>query len=520
MAGVANMYGHQCSLLDGGRVTSTPTLPRTPTDPFRRWAREGPHRVALRDRVRATQWTYAALDAEAERWAAWLARAGVGAGDRVAVIAGNRIEHVLLLAACLRRRAALVPLNWRLAPPELRAVLADAEPRIVLGEARFCDAVGTGVPWHDLDAITLPSPDARAVAEVPREWSDIGMILYTSGSTGRPKGAMLPLLQLVSNAIATVEAWRLDATDVAPITTPFFHTAGWHVFALPLWWIGGTVVLAEGFEPSTWLSMLADERCTVAFAVPTQWAMVAESPDFGRALPALRWCIAGGAPCPTVLLTRIQAAGYALREAFGMTEFGPNCFAVTTPRAVAPAGWVGWPVPYSELRLVDEHGNDVADGTPGELWLRGPQRFSGYLFDPERTAEALTADGWYQSGDVLVRDADGSYRVCGRRKEMFISGGENVYPGEVEAALVEHPAVAEAVVVALPDARWGEVGCAFIVARAGASVDAPSLVQHARARLAGYKVPTRVEVLHELPRLGSGKVDRSALAARVAYTTP
>ena len=496
-----------------------PALPHAPADPFRRWGRERPTHVALRDRGRQRHWTYAQLDAEADRWAAWLDDVGVAAGDRVAVLAGNRVEHVLLLIACLRRRAALVPLNWRLAAPELRAVLADAQPRVVIGETRFHESVGADVPWHDLDATELPALDARATPEAVLAWDDIGMVLYTSGSTGRPKGAMLPIRQLIVNAIATAEAWRLEAADIGPITTPFFHTGGWNVFGWPLWWIGGTVVLIDGFDPATWLAMLAEEQCTVAFAVPTQLAMVAEAEDFGRPVPTLRWCIAGGAPLPMALQTRLRAAGYTLREGFGMTEFGPNCFAVTSARDVTPPGWVGWPVPFAEMRLVDEHGRDVPDGTPGELWLRGPQRFSGYLFDPERTADALTADGWYRSGDVLVREADASYRVCGRRKEMFISGGENVYPGEVEAALVEHPAVAEAVVVAMPDALWGEVGCAFVVARAGASLDASGMVRHARTRLAGYKVPKRVEVVRELPRLGSGKVDRAALRASLAAAT-
>lgn len=495
-----------------------PALAEAPVEPIRHGARTYPARTALRDRATGRAWTYAELDATADAWAAWLEAQGVRPGDRVAVLATNGVAHVLLLVACLRRGAALVPLNWRLAPPELAAVLADAAPRVLLADRRFARDLDAGMPWHALDRVTdtIGMAASGGREALPLDADAIGLVLYTSGSTGRPKGAMLPVRQLAANAIATVEAWALSPDDVGPVSTPFFHTGGWNVFALPLWWIGGTVVLAEAFEAATWLRMLADEGCTVAFAVPTQLALVADAAGFARPLPALRWIIAGGAPCPMTLQARFQAAGYALREGFGMTEFGPNCFTVGAGRADPPPGWVGWPVPFAELRLVDDHGRDVPDGTPGELWLRGPQRFAGYLGDPTRTAEALTPDGWYRSGDVLVRDADGAYRVVGRRKEMFISGGENVYPGEVEAALVEHPAVAEAVVVAMADATWGEVGCAFVVPRAGATLDAATLVAHARARLAGYKVPKRIDVLADLPRLGSGKADRRALGARAA----
>lgn len=494
---------------------AAPPEPTAPTEPIRRWALETPHAVAVVDRVGGGTWTYAALDAAATRWGAWLADRGVGAGDRVGVLAANRIEHVLLFTACLRLGAALVPLNWRLAEPELRAVVADARLRVLLVEGRWRALVEGAGPVADLESVVLPDAPPDAVP-LPLEPTVPSMVLYTSGSTGRPKGAVLPVRQLAANAVATVHAWQLSRDDIGPVTTPFFHTGGWHVFATPLWWIGGTVVLAEAFDPDTWLPMLAEAGCTIAFAVPTQLAMVGERASFGIPLPRLRWCIAGGAPCPAALGARFAAAGYRLREGFGMTEFGPNCFGTTDAAAVAKPHSVGWPVPFAELRLVDADGRDVPDGTPGELWLRGPQRFAGYLFDDERSAQAITPDGWYRTGDVLVRDADGAYEVFGRLKEMFISGGENVFPGEVEAALVAHPAVAEAVVVAVPDPRWGEVGCAFVVPRTGTAPTEDELRGHARARLAGYKVPKRIVCLPELPRLGTGKADRRTLTARAA----
>ena len=395
---------------------------------------------------------------------------------------------------------------------------ADAQPALLVGEARFDarrHAVAASVRWFDLDddaptalGAVPPAAEATLTLEAP------AIVLYTSGSTGRPKGAVLSQRQLLVNAIATNTGWTLGADDIAPISTPFFHTGGWNVFSTPMWLCGGTVVLLDGFDANTFLDALADERCTIAFGVPTQLVMLAESASWGRALPALRWFACGGAPCPSQLAARVRGAGYALRLGFGMTEFGPNCFGTSSEMALAKPDSVGWPMPFVEMRLVDEAMRDVAAGEVGELLLRGPQLFSGYLNDPERTAEAMTPDGWLRTGDLASRDADGAYTIRGRRKDMFISGGENVFPGEVEAALADCEGVAEAVVVGVPHEKWGEVGQAFVQPRTGAAPDVAVLLATLRERLAHYKVPKSLELVAELPRIGSGKVDRSALRRR------
>lgn len=491
-----------------------------PFDPIRWWGEVAPARLALVDRASGRRYSYGELDAEADRWAARLAEECVGIGARVAVLSTNRVELVALLFACVRRGAALVPLNWRLAAPEVAAVLADSAPTLVIAEGRF-DALRPAdgsVRWRVLEEFATvdaaPVPAFRADSESP------AMILYTSGSTGRPKGAVLPHRQLLFNAVATATAWQLDADDIGPITTPFFHTGGWNVFALPLWSRGGAVVLFEGFDPATFLDTLADEACTIAFGVPTQFVMLTESAAWGRALPKLRWFISGGAPCPATVAERVRAAGYKVREGFGMTEFGPNCFAITDEAALAKPGSVGWPVPFAEMRLVDEQDREAAAGEVGELWLRGPQLFNGYLNDPVRTAEVMTADGWLRTGDLAERDADGAFRIRGRRKHMFISGGENVYPGEVESALCECDGVSEAIVIGVPHERWGEVGHAFVLPRAGARLEAESLITALRARIAAYKVPKQVSIVTELPRTASLKVDRAALERGLRATTP
>lgn len=486
--------------------------------PVRRWSGVTPEKCAVVDRARGTRVTYAALDEAAGRWASLLLARGIAAGDRVAVLAMNRVELVALLYGCGRIGAALVPLNWRLSAGELQRIVADACPSLLVGESRFTErreAIAPDVPWLDLDddapaalADVSPASQATLTLEAP------AIVLYTSGSTGRPKGAMLSHRQLLFNAIATNTGWNLGSDDVAPISTPFFHTGGWNVFSTPMWLCGGTVVLLDGFDANTFLDALAECGCTVAFGVPTQLVMLAESAAWGRPLPALRWFACGGAPCPPQLAARVRNAGYRLRLGFGMTEFGPNCFGTSDEMALAKPESVGWPMPFMQMRIVDAELRDVAAGDVGELLLRGPQLFSGYLNDPERTAEAMTADGWLRTGDLASCDADGAYTIRGRRKDMFISGGENVFPGEVEAALADCDGVAEAVVVGVAHEKWGEVGHAFVQPRGGASPEACALLATLRDRLAHYKVPKTLDIVAELPRIGSGKVDRSALRRR------
>lgn len=500
-------------------MTGPPPFPPFP-DPIREWARWTPERVALVERTRDRRLSYAELDAETDRWAGVLRDAGIGRGGRVALLAGNRLEAVALLYACGRLGATLVPLNWRLVAAELAPILANARPAVLATEAKYralaeeaCRALGSEPAWLDLDAPPRSIATAPDVALGP---DDPALVLYTSGSTGRPKGAVLPHRQLFFNAIATTSAWELGPADVAPISTPFFHTGGWNVFAIPLWHRGGRVVLFERFDPEDFLAGLADEACTVALTVPTQLVMLLESGGWGRPLPTLRSFWVGGAACPLSVAERVRAAGYGMREGYGLTECGPNCFVISEAESARRPGWVGRPISFLSMRRACEDGSDAGPDEPGELLLRGPQVFAGYLHDPERTAEAFTADGWLRTGDLALQDQTGLYRICGRRKEMYISGGENVFPAEVEAALADLAGVAEVAVVGVPDPRWGEVGRAFVVPRPDTAVTAELVVAHARTRLAGYKVPRSVIILDALPRLGSGKVDRAALAREAA----
>ena len=517
-----------------------PVFPRR-SDPVRFWARLAPDRVGLEVPAEDRSLSYRELDEAADRWAAWLVDRGIGAGDRVATLAGNRVEQIHLFFACGRVGAVLTPLNWRLAGSELAVVLEDAAPRLLLGEGRFREAAGAAVDeadaepaWHDLAEIGVRRagiPEAVRPAEARERAGEVRphgeegrgpdqprLLLYTSGTTGRPKGVVLPRRQILFNAVATTTAWELGPGDAAPISSPLFHTGGWNVLATPLWHRGGRVVLLEGFDPDTFLGTLRATGCTVALTVPTQLRMLRDGDEWGLELPELRTFFAGGEPLPRSLARGVRQAGYPLRQGYGLTECGPNCFAIDPDVARERPEIVGRPVPFLEARLDAGDGSAPAPGEAGELLLRGPQMFGGYFRDPGRTAEAVTEDGFLRTGDLARRHEDGAFEICGRRKSMFISGGENVFPAEVEAALAGHEAVEEVVVVGRPHRTWGEVGHAFVVPAAalsgGRAPDGEAILAAARERLAKYKVPRAVTFLDELPRLGSGKPDRSALERR------
>lgn len=514
------------SFAPGADVRLPAPVPPESADPIAYWSQHAPQRVALVDRRTGTRWSYAEIDSLVERWISLLRTLGVGTGDRVGALSGNRTELIALFLACGRIGAALVPYNWRLAAPELAGIVADSAPAVVFFDpdnAPLAHEVrGTGslsAAWLDLEAdvperleriegLQVTGPDT-VDPEAPV------LVLYTSGTTGRPKGALIPHRQLFHNAVATTTAWELGPADVAPITTPLFHTGGWNVFATPLWHRGGRVVLFEDFDPDDFLRALAEERCTVALTVPTQLLLIQRSDAWGMELPALRFFISGGAPCPPAVATGVRAAGYRFKEGYGLTECGPNCFAISLEEAEANPGVVGRPVPFLRARRVDEDGRDVGPGEEGELLLRGPQLFAGYLRAPDRTREAFTHDGWLRTGDIARMDATGLYTICGRRKEMFISGGENVFPAEVEAVLADAPGVDEVVVVGVPDPTWGEVGRAYVVLRRDAQAEEAmdGIRRFAADRLARYKIPKTWVSIDAIPRLGSGKPDRARLAA-------
>jgi len=489
------------------------------TDWLGRWALYAPDRAALVDPEAGRTITYAEADLRARRAARWLRDAhGVAPGDRVALLAPNDLDAVLLFFATRRLGAILVPVNWRLAPPEVAHVLRDAAPRVTVVASEFAalaaDAgasLSASPPVAAFDALVGAMDAGETLADDAGDFDAPCMILYTSGTTGAPKGAVLTNRSVFWNAVNTTLRLNLTEADRTAIFAPLFHTGGWHVLTTPLLHAGGTVYLMRRFEPDAVLRLCDDAGLTILFGVPTMMAMLHDAPAFASArLGSVRYAIVGGEPMPVPLIHAWQAKGVPIRQGYGLTEFGPNVFSLPEADAVRKAGSIGFPNFYIDVGIVGADGAPVADGEVGELLLRGPAAMDGYWQNPEATAETIVG-GWLRTGDLVRRDAEGYVYVAGRTKEMFISGAENVYPAEVEAALAQHPAVAAVAVVGVPDARWGEVGHAVVVRRAGADASADDLRAFCDGRLARFKIPKHVSFADALPVADSGKVLRRAL---------
>jgi fatty-acyl-CoA synthase len=457
-------------------------------------ARRTPQRVAIDYLGREV--TYGELDRRSDALAADLLARGLRHGDRVATLTGNSPEHVIVFFACAKAGLILLPLNWRLAAPELRFQLEDAEPSVFLVEPEY-EALAAGTD-HDFELLAPPDGDgAPASAEV--DGDDPLLLIYTSGTTGRPKGAILTHANCFWTNLSLDLASALTGEDVVLQVLPQFHCGGWNVQPLLAWWKGAKVVLEREFEPARVLSLLAEKRVTSMMGVPAIYLFLSHEPSFADAdLSSLRLAVVGGAPMPEELLRVWQARGIDIVQGYGLTEAAPNVLCLPPEDAIGKMGSAGKPYPYVDVRL----------GEDSELQVRGPNVFPGYWRNPEATAEVLR-DGWLHTGDIAEADGDGCYRIRGRLKDMYISGGENVYPAEVEGVLHEHASVAHAAVVGVPDARWGEAGVAFVVAKEPVGEDA--LLDHCRERLARFKVPKRVRFVDALPMSAMNKVLKEEL---------
>lgn len=475
-------------------------------------ARATPERVALWFNGR--EFSYLELELRARRLAHRLRELGVKRGDRVAVLALNHPVHVDLLLAAPKLGIICAPLNYRLGEAELRTAVERIAPATIFVDSRHqTQAESLGCPWTRLSdytewlAVGAETPIAPEGPALTAE--DPHLILFTGGSTGLPKAAVLPYRQTIGNAVATAAAWGLREDDCAIQCTPCFHAA-LNVLTLPLFVTGGRVVLMSRFSAEEYLALAARHRIDLMFMVPVMYRALAMHPAFETAaIDGVRWAISGGAPCPAPVRWAFARRGIAFKQGYGLTEAGVNCFAIDVDEAVAKPEAVGRPLP--EMQAVIRR----ADGTPcdvdeaGELTLSGPHLFSGYFGDAAETAKALR-NGWFWTGDLLRRDAAGLFTVCGRSKEMYISGGENVYPVEVENALSQCYGVVECAVFGWPSEKWGERGVAVVALQEGAARDAEALVAELRARLAGYKIPAEFLFLPELPKTGSDKIDRAA----------
>ena len=474
-------------------------------DRFAERARLEPRRPALWcDRW----WSYAELDARAAKLARRLHTLGIHRGDRVAILALNHLAHIDLVLAAPRLGFIYTPFNYRLAPTEQRELAAYLRPALMLHDTAHAPlAQACSVPLLALDTYEdwLAQADDAPLPGLELTPDDIHMILLTGGSTGLPKGAMIPYRQVLANARNTAQGWGLTADDCAIQATPCFHAA-LNVFTTPLLYLGGRVILMPQFEPGEYLHLAAQQRATLLFMVPTMYQMLAEQPGFASAdLSAVRWAISGGAPCPPSVRDAYAQRGIRFRQGYGMTEAGVNCFAISLDEAAAHPEAVGRPLPNTEAAIRRSDGSECGVNEIGELTLRGAHVCTGY-FERESEWRKSFRDGWLWTGDLAQRDADGLHRIVGRSKEMFISGGENVYPAEVEAALSQCAGVAECAVLGIAHEKWGESGLAAVVLRPGATTDGASLRAELKTRLAGYKIPREYWFLPALPKSGAGKI--------------
>lgn len=494
---------------------------RATSDWLGTWARFQPDAEALFDVGTGRRWTYRQAWQDARAWAGHLQRvAGVQAGERVAVLALNRAETFLLLSACAELGAILLPLSWRLSPEEIRWQLEHCGARVLVADAasealaeQVCAAAAVACQRLSLEE-ALPAPPAGWVGP-GSALEDPWVLMYTSGSTGRPKGAMLTHGQLHWNALNTTLACGLTTASSTLTFAPMFHTGGLNCLSTPLLHRGGRVVVTPRLDVAETLSLIASERVTHLMGVPTIYQMMADHPAFGETdLSSVQDALCGGAALPRPLLERYLDRGIPLRQGFGLTEVGPNCFSTPPAEVRRKLGTVGLPIHHIEAKVVRPDGTPCGVDEPGELLLRGPVVCAGYWDNPDATAQSIR-DGWFWTGDVLSVDAEGYFTVRGRLKEMFISGGENVYPAEVEAVIAACPGVALVAVVGVPDARWGEVGHAFVQPSPHTPLDAATIHAHLEGRLARFKRPKQILILDELPRTGSGKIDKTTLKTLV-----
>ncbi|WP_440990459.1 AMP-binding protein [Haloarchaeobius baliensis] len=539
---------------DGRDVTGSPTGPRAGGWVgawSERRASLSPDRVGLRDATTGEAYTYAELDRRANRVARLLGQHGVDAeaaesmsnvggagratpregepgdvtvGGRVAVVSRNRPELVDLFFATGKTGGVLAPLSHRLAPRELGELLSDVAPSLLVVEEPFADlleeamahdacdydgpVLGVGETEYEPFEAAVPDDDAP-VDTVTVDEDHAHLFLHTGGSTGTPKETVLTHGSIAWNSVNTITAWGLRPEDVTPMVFPMFHTGGWNVITVPLFHLGAEVVIAREFDATEVLSIVDERDGTLLVAVPAVLRMMTQADAWDDAdLSTLRFVKSGGGPCRASVMQTWWDRGVDLSQGYGLTECGPNNFTMPTDWPHEKADSVGVPAMHVDVRIVDDDGSPVEPGTVGELELASPHAAAGYWRAPEET-EATFGQGWVSTGDLARRDDAGYVYIEGRKKNMYVSGGENVYPAEVEDVVSGHPKVDEVVVVPVPDDQWGQVGKAVV--EGDDSLTLAELTAFLDGKLARFKRPRHLAFVDEMPTSGPSKIDRETI---------
>jgi fatty-acyl-CoA synthase len=480
--------------------------------------------------------TYKEWNQRVNRLANWLKdTVGVGYRDRVAILARDGIEHLDLFFACGKLGAIHTALNWRLHWRETLQLLEDTQPKALIYSDDFKDAAeliakeysvanahylhieGDGISGSAHYESTVQASPDRPVTYEDLDKEDIACLIFTGGTTGMPRGAQISHRQVCWNVLNTV-IHDLNHDDVYLCIFPLFHAGGLFAYCSSQIVFGNTTILTRQFDPEQVLEMIEREKVTVFGAVPTMYQMMTQAKNWKSSdLSSLRFCTSGGAPLPVPLVEQYTAEkGIRFKQGFGMTEFGPGLFALPAEDAIRKAGSIGRPNFFVDVRVVDDENTPLGPNETGELVLKGPSGSSGYWKNPEATEEAVDEEGWFHTGDIVEYDDEWYFYVRDRKKDMFISGGENVYPVEIENALYKHPAVHMCAVIGVPHEKWGEVGKACVVLKPDATTTEEELITHMQGLLARFKVPKSVEIMDELPLSSMGKILKRDLREKYA----
>ena len=498
-----------------------------------------PEALAIVDTGKTPEWrlTYRKLNERANRFANWLRAAGVGKGDRVAILAKDGVEHLDCFFACSKLGAIHAALNWRSHWREIEGIFQNVTPKILIFSDDFRESVsnvkeviggqlsviskylhidGDGIEGSILFESALQASKAEPVACETLEAEDIAALIFTGGTTGMPKAAQVSHRMIAWNTLNTV-IHDVTHNDVYLNVFPMFHTGGLFVYTLPQIIFGGTTILMRQFEPAKTLELIERERVTIFAGVPTMYQMMTQAENWNQAdLTSLRFCTSGGAPLPVPLVQKYtQEKKIRFKQGFGMTEFGPGVFALAPEDAVRKAGSIGRPNFFVDERIVDEGNNFLGADEVGELILKGPSYSSGYFNNPSASAEVVDARGYFHTGDLAKFDSEGYFYIVDRKKDLFISGGENVYPVEIEKVIYQHPAIQMCAVIGLPDAKWGEVGHACVVLKPNQKLSEEELIAFVAGRLAKFKVPKGVTFMDALPISAAGKILKRELKEKV-----
>lgn len=475
-----------------------------------------PEKIAVVNAETRECWTYRQLNQRALRIATSLGKLGIAKGERVAILAPNDISYFDLLFACGKLGAIFVPLNWRLSPAELAYIIKDCQPSLLAfhdktEELSKAFDVREKIKVHGDRYESWISENVKHIDFPNIKAKDPWAILYTGGTTGKPKGVVLSHQSMNWNALNTIVSWNLTAEDVTLTYLPMFHTGGLNALTLPILQMGGKVVLGQKFDPDEAIRLLNQERCTIALMVPTMYHLLVQSPEFEKAeFPSMKTFLSGGASCPHAIYEAFEKKGIAFKEGYGLTEAGPNNFFIDPKEARKKHGSVGRPMMLNSVKVVDESGAETSVGETGELCIQGHHVFDHYWNNLEATKK-IFINGWLQTGDLAKRDEEGDYYILGRKNEMIITGGENVFPLEVENVIIEHEMVSEVAVVGLPDEKWGEIVTALIVLKDERVPEIAELRNHCLKSLGKYKIPKKWFFVKELPKTDVGKIDKKAI---------